>query len=350
MRAQPWHAAPCRSLSCACSEGAPTTRPRRPEPYDRGRVRYLARFDPETVRALVRAGESFWLDLDAPEPAILMAVDAELGLDPGAWAAAGFNERGSALRGPFLWSRGDLLVLSAILPAEPERSLPKREILIRVGQNWVVSTHPGVEALRALRDTGHPRLPGVVVGRILASAADSFSPLLLELDLGIDDAQQLALDADGAAPGLIQTLRGRALELRHLALAHRQVAGGLLDEFIDSNREADESRAARGAYERFARLVDALDVDRELLSAATDVHLAATSNRLSHLAERLGIFATIFLPLALVVGFFGQNFRWLTDRTESLTAFLVLGVGSIVFSVLLVLAFLAWRGYLRSPQ
>ena len=57
MRAQPWHAAPCRSLSCACSEGAPTTRPRRPEPYDRGRVRYLARFDPETVRALVRAGE-----------------------------------------------------------------------------------------------------------------------------------------------------------------------------------------------------------------------------------------------------------------------------------------------------
>ena len=309
----------------------------------------LSEFDPQTIRSLRSSGEPFWLNLDSPPPTTLAAVDAELGLDAEAWAGAGLDERGSPLRGPFLWARSDWLVLSAIMPADSASGSPEREIVVRSGDNWVVSSHPGVEAIRRLHLGGHPRSPGVVLGRILAVVADSMAPMLLALDERIEDAQRLALATDRGALPLIQELRGRALELRHLAIAHRQVAGGLLDELIDRERVSDETRASRGAYERFARLVDALDVDRELLSTATDVHLSATSNRLGNLAERLGVLATIFLPLTLVVGFFGQNFAWLTDRMQTLEAFLVLGVGSVVVSVGLVVALLALGGYLRSP-
>lgn len=302
------------------------------------------------IRGLIRSDQAFWLNLDSPSAATLVAVDAELGLDPDAWSAAGLDERGSPLRGPFLWSREDWLVLSAIVPEDSDASIPEREILIRVGGNWVVSSHPGVDAIEQLQISGHLKSPGVVVGRILAAVADAMAPMLLSLDQGIEDAQRLALAADRSVLALIQELRGRALELRHLAITHRQVAGGLLDELIDRERSSDEARASRGAYERFARLVDALDVDRELLSTATDVHLSATSNRLGHLAERLGVFATIFLPLTLVVGFFGQNFAWLTDHMQSFTAFLLLGVGSVAFSVVAVVVLLARRGYLRPPD
>ena len=51
----------------------------------------------------------------------------------------------------------------------------------------------------------------------------------------------------------------------------------------------------------------------------------------------------------MVVGFFGQNFAWLTDHMRSLESFLLLGVGGIVAAVVLSIALLAWRGYLRSP-
>ncbi len=313
-------------------------------------MRILAEFEPQTIEELRHSGEPFWLDLTSPSAETLEAVDAALGLTHDAWAGAGLQERDSPLRGPFLWSRSEAMVISAIIPADPGRDTIERELVLRAGDGWLVSSHPPIESIESLRSGGALRSPGVALGRLLAVVADAMVPMLTALDTGTEEAERLALAADPSALALIQRLRGRALALRHLAIGHRQVAAGLLDEMIDRSRPADEARAARGAYERFARILDALDVDRELLSAATDVHLSATSNRLSQLAERLGVIAAIFLPLTLVVGFFGQNFGWLIEHTQTFPAFLVFGIGSILLSVVIVVALLDWFGYLRAPD
>jgi magnesium transporter len=52
--------------------------------------------------------------------------------------------------------------------------------------------------------------------------------------------------------------------------------------------------------------------------------------------ERLTVVATIFLPLTVVTGFFGQNFGWMIERIKGLAAFLILGVGVFVVSALLI--------------
>ena len=53
---------------------------------------------------------------------------------------------------------------------------------------------------------------------------------------------------------------------------------------------------------------------RELLAEALNVHLQATSNRLNTIATRLTVLASIFVPLTLITGFFGQNFGWMVDH------------------------------------
>ena len=46
----------------------------------------------------------------------------------------------------------------------------------------------------------------------------------------------------------------------------------------------------------------------------------------------LDVVATVFLPLGFVVGFFGQNFGWLTRHIDSPAAFAGYGLGSLALS------------------
>ena len=56
--------------------------------------------------------------------------------------------------------------------------------------------------------------------------------------------------------------------------------------------------------------------------------------------------ATIFLPLSFVVGFFGQNFKWLVVTIDSAEAFFVLGIGSLVLSVVGLLVWFRRGSYI----
>jgi len=70
------------------------------------------------------------------------------------------------------------------------------------------------------------------------------------------------------------------------------------------------------------------------------------SNRLNQITKQLTVVATIFLPLSFLVGFFGQNFKWLVENIGSETDFLVFGVGSLVLSVIGLLAWFRRGSYL----
>jgi magnesium transporter len=60
--------------------------------------------------------------------------------------------------------------------------------------------------------------------------------------------------------------------------------------------------------------------------------------------ERLTIVATIFLPLSVLTGFFGMNFTWLLDHLGGVWTFFGLGVGGLLASSLLIVAWLRRTG------
>ena len=55
--------------------------------------------------------------------------------------------------------------------------------------------------------------------------------------------------------------------------------------------------------------------------------------RQNETSKQLTVIATVFLPLTFITGFFGMNFKWLTDHIDSLLVFIIYGVGSLVVSL-----------------
>ncbi|MDT7563684.1 MAG: magnesium transporter, partial [Pseudonocardiales bacterium] len=94
---------------------------------------------------------------------------------------------------------------------------------------------------------------------------------------------------------------------------------------------------------------------RDVLGTILEANIAVISVeqnkitlRQSATMEQLTIFASIFLPLSFVVGFFGPNFDWLVTHIQSFTAFAVLGIGGLALPC--VLLFLWFRRRANLPM
>ena len=96
--------------------------------------------------------------------------------------------------------------------------------------------------------------------------------------------------------------------------------------------EADQERYFDHLGEQISRLVDAIDAAANALATLIDLRLNETSYWLT-------VVATVFLPLTFITGFFGMNFGWMVGQIDTQSAFWVLGIGTPVVGVALILRF-----------
>jgi magnesium transporter len=65
----------------------------------------------------------------------------------------------------------------------------------------------------------------------------------------------------------------------------------------------------RDVYDHLSRINETIEANRDVLGNALDAYLSAVSNRTNEIMKYLTLLSAVFLPLAFVVGFFGQNFQ-----------------------------------------
>jgi magnesium transporter len=69
----------------------------------------------------------------------------------------------------------------------------------------------------------------------------------------------------------------------------------------------------RDVYDHTIQVIDALETFRDMLSGMLDIYLSSVSNRMNEVMKVLTIIATIFIPLTLVTGIYGMNFRYMPE-------------------------------------
>jgi magnesium transporter len=102
----------------------------------------------------------------------------------------------------------------------------------------------------------------------------------------------------------------------------------------------------RDVYDHLVRQYETVDSLRDLLSTAMDVYLSTVSNRLNLRITRLTVFATLFLPLTFLTGFFGMNFAFLVGHITPSWTFWLLAVGVMALTTIGQLIYYRRRGWI----
>jgi magnesium transporter len=310
-------------------------------------VRWLTDASPDEVRSLLEQGEFFWLDLVRPALAHVERLAQAAVADPDAIQRILRFGQAPQLR---LFRGHAWLVFYG---AEPTSAGPPEpvEVHVYVSDHWVVSIREhscrALEDLRRELGENPPTAKESIVARVLGALVASFAGLMESVDEQIERFDEEAAAGSRSARELRQQMldrRNRLIRARRLLRRQRDYVERAVDEIRDlPGFEPDARHELRDVAGEMIRVADRVDDALDRLATAQDLLNASVANRLNAAMERLTVVATIFLPLTVVTGFFGQNFGWMTSRIDSLAAFLVLGIGVFFGSALLIYVWIRAR-------
>ena len=207
---------------------------------------------------------------------------------------------------------------------------------------YVVTVHVGTsDPLKRL----HERIsssPEITHGKtaylfylVVDQLVDAMFPVLDALDDATDDVEDRIIQRpDTATLSELSDLKRAVVDLRKVLGAQRDVFQRLTTSAISdpagtaaADFPGEMSIYYRDVYDHLVRQYEIVDSLRDLLSTAMDVYLSTVSNRLNLRITRLTVFATLFLPLTFLTGFFGMNFAFLVGHIQPAWTFWIFAVG-----------------------
>ncbi|HET9237651.1 MAG TPA: magnesium/cobalt transporter CorA [Oligoflexus sp.] len=185
-----------------------------------------------------------------------------------------------------------------------------------MGQHFLVTVHSeGIEALDSVwkRATSDANLLKRGVDFVLYMIADRMVdgnfPIL---DLAAEELEVLEEEvlSNPRRENLtrIFALKHQLVSMRKVLSPQRDVFGALTK--LDHPYIAERTlHYFRDVYDHLIRITESIEANRDLLGNALEAYLSSVSQRTNEIMKYLTIMSAVFLPLAFVVGFFGQNFQ-----------------------------------------
>jgi magnesium transporter len=260
--------------------------------------------EPETLR---------WIDLRAQQAPELELLHDRFGFHPLAIEdCAHLDQR------PKMEEYADhmfLVTQGFASQGEKVEALELRELHAFLGHRFLITVHEGdIAALEHVwsRLSADPALlaRGVDFAYYLVAdgIVDDVFPILDRIAGELEDLEDSVL-ASPRREDLqrIFELKHHLVEMRKVLSPQRDVLG-LLSKRGDPRVSERTALYLRDVYDHLVRINESIEASRDLLGNSLDAYLSAVGQRTNEIVKHLTILSAIFLPLAFVVGFFGQNF------------------------------------------
>ncbi len=219
-----------------------------------------------------------------------------------------------------------------------------REIDIIQSKNIVITSHKEPNELfeKLIKDKGiltdtMKKGSDFLLHHLVDLEVDNYFPVLSNIDkkvLKIED--QLFKKSDPNLLNNLFILKRELLNIRRTTMALKDVISLLTKRnipFISLRVEA----YFRDVFDHLISINNLIEDYRGILSNALEVHFSLTSNKMNEVMQVLTIIATIMMPLTLITGIYGMNFRYMPELTWkyayplTLLFMLLLGVCMLIY-------------------
>ena len=302
-------------------------------------MRDLAETDLERIDQIIRdRGALVWLDITDPTADDLALLDREFSVHP--LAMEDLRKREQRPKVDIYGEQTVIVAYEVVTPTDPNRAFDLAEHHLFTGARYVVSVHWAASAVvddvqtRFRQRTDRiGRSAGWLLYALLDGVADGYFPLLDHMADEIDALEDRIVESRAGPTALRELLRLKRelLDLRRVLGPMRDMANVLLRRETELV-EADALPYYQDLYDHFIRVLDRVDLYRDLVTSTLEANLAVTSNSLNAIMKRLTAFTVLLMVPTLIAGIYGMNFHYMPELGQAwgYPAVLMLMIASVV--------------------
>ncbi|MDB5099588.1 MAG: magnesium and cobalt transport protein CorA [Cyanobacteria bacterium RYN_339] len=278
----------------------------------------IAELDPSTIaRALQAEGAVIWLALQDPTDQDFDLLRAQFAFHPLA-----IEDCRNAHQRPKLDAYDDysFLVLYEVGVDPLTRRLKTQELNLFLGPNYVVTIHSGpssaIADVAARWQTGdglQGEAASYLAYLLVDSAVDGYFPAVDVFSDHLEAVESRIFDR------FDERIVSAIFDLKKETLALRRLITPLRDVFLVLLRGPGSGFGERtyvyfqDVLDHLLRVSDAIDIQRDLVSAALDAYQTAVSNRTNDTMKKLTVLSTVLMTSALIAGIYGMNFALMPE-------------------------------------
>lgn len=209
-----------------------------------------------------------------------------------------------------------LFVVTRMLIDKDDLEQETEQLSLFLGKNFVLTFRevakdcldPVRDKIRRGRGRVRNESADYLMYAIIDAVVDSYFPLLTTMADRIDAMEDKILEGfEEDTPSQMYQLRRDVLSLRRAIWPAREALNSLIRDTMPLI--SDTTRLyLRDCHDHAVRIIDLLEMYRDVCGALMEVHYTRASNRLNEVMKVLTIITTLFIPPTLVAGIYGMNF------------------------------------------
>ncbi|MFH0840353.1 MAG: magnesium/cobalt transporter CorA [Candidatus Omnitrophota bacterium] len=310
--------------------------------YCNGKGEIINNLKPEEMKAVVQSEKDvLWLDIINPEKTELDMIEKIFELHP-----LTIEDCINTITRPKVdrFEKYLFIVMHGATLTPRAQKVKTIELNMCIGKNYIITIHQ--EPMKGISNTmeriqknpqSMAKGADVLLHLVVDSLVDNYLPVLDVMDYKISNIEtQILKNPNQSILNSIFTLKKEVLNMRRFIGPQRDTVNFLSKE--DSSFIHAKTRIYfRDVYDNMIFINDTIDTYRDILNSALDVYISTVSNKTNEIMKVLTMIATIMMPLTLITGVYGMNFRympilnWEYGFLGISIVMLILGVSMLVY-------------------